>query len=114
MRFGANRLIRLARVVGGTMLLLAGLVLLVLPGPGAALILGGLLLLESEFHWARRLRGRLVAVAAKTTGGISALIGRAKSRVDARRRTPGRRAFQKQMKTASPAFAGTTGGSHDA
>jgi len=114
MRFQPNRLIRLARVAGGTMLFLAGLLLLVLPGPGVPLILGGLLLLESEFHWARRLRGRLVSAAAKTTGGVSALIRRIRGRLDARRRSLEPRAFQKQMSTASPAFAGTKGGSHGA
>jgi uncharacterized protein (TIGR02611 family) len=40
-------------VVGG-LLVLAGLVLLVLPGPGFVLILAGLAVLASEYVWAQR------------------------------------------------------------
>jgi tellurite resistance protein TerC len=46
-------------VIGGT-ILLVGLVLILLPGPALLVILFGLVILASEFAWARRLlrRGR--------------------------------------------------------
>jgi hypothetical protein len=44
-------------VVGGTVILL-GLVLLVIPGPGLLTIALGLAILTSEFLWARRLVAR--------------------------------------------------------
>ena len=48
-------------VVGiiGTIIVLAGAALLVLPGPGILLILAGLALLSLEFPWARNLTDRL-------------------------------------------------------
>ena len=45
-------------VIGGTFLLL-GTVLLVLPGPGTPVLLGGLALLATEFRWADRLLQRV-------------------------------------------------------
>ncbi|MGC4000783.1 MAG: PGPGW domain-containing protein [Anaeromyxobacter sp.] len=50
---------RVARLVGGFALLTGGALLLVLPGPGIPLVLGGLALLAPEVEWARRLRSRL-------------------------------------------------------
>ena len=47
----------LVSVLGG-LLLLGGLVLMVLPGPGILLIVGGLAVLASEFAWAHRLLRR--------------------------------------------------------
>jgi len=48
---------RRARTVGVTMgggsMLLAGLVMLVLPGPGLLVLLGGLALLATEYSWAK-------------------------------------------------------------
>jgi uncharacterized protein (TIGR02611 family) len=38
----------------GTALLVAGAAMLVLPGPGIAVILLGLVVLSAEFQWARR------------------------------------------------------------
>lgn len=40
---------RVAALVGGSLVLLIGIVLLVLPGPGLLLVLGGLLILANEF-----------------------------------------------------------------
>ena len=40
-------------LIGGTVLLI-GLALLVLPGPGLLVIAGGLAILATEFIWARR------------------------------------------------------------
>jgi hypothetical protein len=56
---------RVAIVVGGFGLLIVGAALLVLPGPGIALILAGLGLLSLEFRWARRLRDRVLRHAAR-------------------------------------------------
>lgn len=44
-------------LVVGLVLVGAGLVMLVTPGPGIALILAGLALLSTEFSWAKRLLG---------------------------------------------------------
>jgi uncharacterized protein (TIGR02611 family) len=42
-------------LVVGLALVAAGLIMLVIPGPGIAAILAGLALLATEFAWARRL-----------------------------------------------------------
>ncbi len=53
---------RAASVVGvsvaGTMLIVAGLVMLVTPGPGLLAIGAGMALLGREYRWARRLLDR--------------------------------------------------------
>jgi uncharacterized protein (TIGR02611 family) len=46
---------RVVVLVVGLALVAAGLVMLVIPGPGIAAILAGLALLATEFDWARRL-----------------------------------------------------------
>lgn len=56
-------LIRLARVTAGFTLLPVGVALLVLPGPGIPLVVGGLALLEPEFQWAGRARRRIAEAA---------------------------------------------------
>lgn len=56
-----SRVIRRAVVATvGTSLLIAGVAMLVLPGPGVVTILAGLTVLASEFHWARRVKRKLV------------------------------------------------------
>ncbi len=50
---------RLIKVVIGFTLLLAGVVMLATPGPGVAVIVGGLALLAAEFAWARWLLKKL-------------------------------------------------------
>lgn len=50
---------RIGVLVGGAVLLLAGMVLLILPGPGLPLIIAGLALLGTQFEWARRASGWL-------------------------------------------------------
>ena len=47
------------RIVVGFTLLIAGIVMLVTPGPGWLVILLGLGLLAAEFVWARRLMDRI-------------------------------------------------------
>lgn len=48
-------MVRIARIGAGIALLILGLFLLVLPGPGILTIAGGLAVLATEFTWARRL-----------------------------------------------------------
>ena len=50
---------RIFRIVAGFTLLLAGVVMLVTPGPGWPVIFFGLGLLAAEFVWARRLMDRI-------------------------------------------------------
>jgi hypothetical protein len=50
---------RIGIILGGSLLLLTGVAMLVLPGPGAALIIAGLALLGTQFEWARRASGWL-------------------------------------------------------
>jgi uncharacterized protein (TIGR02611 family) len=54
---------RVVRVVVGFTLLIVGVLLLVLPGPGWVTIFLGLALLAAEFAWAKRLLDRLKATA---------------------------------------------------
>jgi len=59
---------RIGVLIGGSVLLVAGLAMLVLPGPGVAAIIAGLALLGTQFEWARSasgwLRERFAAVLA--------------------------------------------------
>jgi len=53
---GPSRLARrIGILAGGTAIVIAGVALLVLPGPGILIIVAGLSLLATEFTWARRL-----------------------------------------------------------
>jgi uncharacterized protein (TIGR02611 family) len=54
-----NHTKRVMKIVIGFTLLLAGLVMLVIPGPGLVTILLGLALLATEFLWARQLLTRI-------------------------------------------------------
>jgi len=49
------KMARLAKIISGFTLIIAGLFMLVLPGPGILTILGGLALIAQEYVWARRL-----------------------------------------------------------
>ncbi len=46
---------RMARIIGGSGLVIAGVFMLVLPGPGLLTIVGGLALLSKDLVWAGRL-----------------------------------------------------------
>jgi len=63
---------RMARIAGGFALLIAGIVMIVLPGPGWLTIAGGLALLAQDFVWARRALDRVKHV---TTKGAEASRG---------------------------------------
>ena len=56
---------RLIILVFGSTVLLIGIALLVLPGPGFVIIPIGLAILATEFAWARRLLQRVKAAAEK-------------------------------------------------
>jgi uncharacterized protein (TIGR02611 family) len=60
---------RIAKTVGGFVLLAAGVVMLVLPGPGWVTIFAGLALLATEFEWAQRLLDRLKAAVHRVRRG---------------------------------------------
>lgn len=51
----AHIVVRVAKIVGGFGLVVLGIVLMPLPGPGWAIVAGGLALLATEFEWANRL-----------------------------------------------------------
>jgi uncharacterized protein (TIGR02611 family) len=50
---------RFFKILGGFTLLLAGVIMLVTPGPGWLVIFLGLTVLAAEFVWARRLMDRV-------------------------------------------------------
>ena len=49
---------RFARIGAGFGLIIAGIFMLVLPGPGIVTIVGGLALLSRDLPWAQRLASR--------------------------------------------------------
>jgi uncharacterized protein (TIGR02611 family) len=46
---------KIGAILAGLILIVVGIALLVLPGPGIVLILAGLAVWGTEFHWAKRL-----------------------------------------------------------
>ena len=66
-----DRMRRIARIVAGFALLLAGAAMILLPGPGWVTIALGLALLAPDFPWARRSLDRL-----KDTGAKGAEVSR--------------------------------------
>jgi Putative transmembrane protein (PGPGW) len=75
---------RILLTVAGLALCVAGVGLLILPGPGLLLLLGGLVLLANEYPWARRMtapvrrqamRSAAQSVAAPLRIGATALCG---------------------------------------
>lgn len=50
---------RMARIAGGFALIAAGVLMLVLPGPGIVTIIAGLALLSRDLEWARRVSERV-------------------------------------------------------
>ena len=57
------KIVRYARVTAGFALLPVGVAMLVLPGPGIPVVVGSLMLLEDEFGWAGRARGKINTLA---------------------------------------------------
>ena len=67
---------RVIRVVVGFTLLIVGVLLLVLPGPGWVTIFFGLALLAAEFAWARRLLDRLKSTANQVKRSARSIVQR--------------------------------------
>ena len=67
-----NLLWRVCRIVGGIVVLLAGLFLSLpgIPGPGIVVIVLGLGILSSEFDWAERLYARLKEMGQKMSHNL--------------------------------------------
>ena len=63
-RFIARNAKRLMILILGTAVLLAGVAMLALPGPGILVIILGLVILATEFAWAERMLDRTTATAA--------------------------------------------------
>jgi tellurite resistance protein TerC len=63
---------RALRIVGGFTLLVIGIALLVLPGPGWLIIAAGLALLAAEFAWARWALDKLKAGGRKIASRVTA------------------------------------------
>jgi UPF0716 family protein affecting phage T7 exclusion len=66
-----DRARRLVKIVTGFTLLMAGVLMLALPGPGLVTIAIGLALLAGEYLWAKRLLARVQAGAAHVRGRVS-------------------------------------------
>ena len=64
--------------VGGGACILAGLVLLVLPGPGIPLLIVGLVILATEFVWAESLLRKVKKHGTAITSSVSDRLGRKK------------------------------------
>jgi uncharacterized protein (TIGR02611 family) len=79
LRFVARNGWRLAVLVVGAVVTLAGLAMLVTPGPGLLLIVAGLGILATEFAWARRLRDQAISSAKR---GARRITGRGGGSVD--------------------------------
>ncbi len=64
-------------LIGGTVVLL-GVIMLVLPGPGVLIIAGGLAILATEFLWAKRMlhKAKGAVAEARRKGGWRAWFGR--------------------------------------
>jgi uncharacterized protein (TIGR02611 family) len=56
--------VRVVKIMAGFALLLAGIAMLALPGPGWVTIAAGLALLAAEYHWARKALDQLKRFAA--------------------------------------------------
>ena|SRR2546425_3646747 len=63
---------RVFLIIAGFTLLLAGVIMLVTPGPGLLTIFIGLGLLAAEFVWARRLMDRLKREGGRVVGRLTA------------------------------------------
>jgi uncharacterized protein (TIGR02611 family) len=66
-----HRARRIVKIVTGFTLLMAGIVMLALPGPGLVTMGIGLALLAGEYLWARRLLARVQAGAAHVKRRVS-------------------------------------------
>jgi uncharacterized protein (TIGR02611 family) len=65
-----NKVVRAAVVLAGFVVVLAGLVMIPLPGPGLLVIAAGLALLALEFVWAERLLERTIDQMSQATDKV--------------------------------------------
>jgi uncharacterized protein (TIGR02611 family) len=77
---------RIAVTIAGFAVMLAGVALLVLPGPGWLLIFIGLGILSTEYHWARRL---LAKAKEKAEQAKNAVVERKNNRAERKARRNG-------------------------
>jgi len=67
--------VRVVKVIAGFALLVAGLVMLVVPGPGWLTIAAGLAVLAAEFVWARRalesIKATVIRLRQRPTRGLT-------------------------------------------
>jgi uncharacterized protein (TIGR02611 family) len=66
-----NRIYRVAFAIAGFLVLLAGVIMLVTPGPGIPVIILGLTMLALEFAWAERWLERFLAKAEAAVEQVS-------------------------------------------
>jgi drug/metabolite transporter (DMT)-like permease len=59
----------------GVAVLLAGVAMLALPGPGVVVIIVGLVILATEFTWAEKALDRTTSTAAGAASGIGMIVG---------------------------------------
>ena len=67
---------RIVVLVVGLALVVAGVAMLVLPGPGIVVVIAGLAVLASEFAWAERMLDTAKEQAAKAGGAAKKGLGR--------------------------------------
>ena len=72
---GANAK-RIAVFIAGSVVMLAGVAILVLPGPGIVVVLAGLAILATEFVWAERALDRAKTKAAQAGNAVKRRVGR--------------------------------------
>jgi uncharacterized protein (TIGR02611 family) len=71
-----KNVIRVAKVIGGFVLLVAGIAMIALPGPGWLTVVAGLAILAGEFIWARHLLDRIKHQAGRLKDQASRYAGR--------------------------------------
>jgi uncharacterized protein (TIGR02611 family) len=75
---------RVAITIAGVVVVLVGIVLCPLPGPGVAIIIAGLAILATEYVWARRLLHWVRSKTRQTIDRVRHRGGRDPAREDAR------------------------------
>ena len=73
---------RIVVFVVGVALVVAGIVMLVVPGPGLLVIVAGLAVLATEFVWAERMLDKAKEQAAKAGGAAKKGFGRLRGKKD--------------------------------
>jgi len=79
LRFIGRSSKRVAVAVVGAALVLAGLAMFVLPGPGILVVILGLAVLATEFVWAERLLDKAKEQATKAKAGVGSRLRRGRT-----------------------------------